>query len=370
MDFSELLAALAASGIDTLAGFDRDAALRGGLNPARVRSWQRVHEVYFGATKWTAQQRRALEQARAGGMSLHQLEYIETRLRRIDDARERWRLRHQLLAVRGDFKALQAAARRILPPAAPKPPSKKLSFTGSRGGMRGFTGWAPERQVADLESALRRDLDLDQPEAPQLMDAFLALFGGNRGGSGPAVPPAAPRPIVLVPLDAHIDILGGRGDDTLLRLTDGTTMTGAQYLATIFGKGPTQAPVAGIGEVALFHPSRGAVNLYRTQRYANTKQRVLASLTAPGCPVPGCRHGAHSCQIHHITAWQHGGETNLANLAPLCRYHNRANDDDPRAQSRGRVQMVRNVPRWVSPGGKAVANSRHGPGAMELLFNG
>ena len=370
MNFAELLESLAGLGVDALAGFDRDAALRVGLNPARVRSWQRVHEVYFGATKWTAQQRRALERARGGGLSLHQLEYIETRLARIEDARERWELRHRLLAVRGDFKALQAAARRILPPAAPKPPRKKLSFTGSRGGMRGFTGWAPERQVADLESALRRGLDLDQPEAPQLMDAFLALLGGTRANAGAVVPPAAPRPIVLVPLDTHVDILGGRGDDTLLRLTDGTTMTGAEYLNAIFGEGPAQTRAAGVGEVALFHPQRGAVNLYRTQRYANAKQRVLASLTAPGCPVPGCRHGADNCQIHHITAWRHGGETNLANLAPLCRYHNRANDDDPRAKSRGRVEMVRGAPRWVSPRGKAVANPRHGPGAMELLFGG
>jgi hypothetical protein len=31
--------------------------------------------------------------------------------------------------------------------------------------------------------------------------------------------------------------------------------------------------------------------------------------------------GFEHCQIHHVTAWERGGSTNLANLLPLCSRH-------------------------------------------------
>lgn len=38
----------------------------------------------------------------------------------------------------------------------------------------------------------------------------------------------------------------------------------------------------------------------------------------PVCARPGCSTPAGRCEMDHITEWQHGGETSLANLAPLC----------------------------------------------------
>ena len=168
-----------------------------------------------------------------------------------------------------------------------------------------------------------------------------------------------PRPLILIPLDEHINILGGDGDDTVLGLTDGTTITGAQYLTHHHG-----AEL----EVALFHPQEGAVNLYDTQRFANRKQRDLARATMPTCPVPECRHAADNCQVHHIRAWSKGGHTNMDNLAMLCRYHNRTNDDDPAHAYRGRVENIRGTPTWRSPRGYLVANTVHPYGAMTLLY--
>ena len=134
-------------------------------------------------------------------------------------------------------------------------------------------------------------------------------------------------------------------------------MTGAEFLASEFGD---------TLDVAAFHPEAGAVNLYRTQRLANTKQRDLARLAMPVCAFPGCRHGAQACEIHHVTAWKHGGETNLDNLAPLCRYHNRVNDDDPWRSKRGHIAMIRGAPWWISPHGTPVKNSNRG--AIDQLF--
>ena len=75
-----------------------------------------------------------------------------------------------------------------------------------------------------------------------------------------------PRPLLLVPVEEHCRILAGSGDDVVLGLSDGTTMTGAEYLQEHFGD---------VLEVAAFHPAAGPVNMYHTERFANQKQRDL-----------------------------------------------------------------------------------------------
>ena len=39
------------------------------------------------------------------------------------------------------------------------------------------------------------------------------------------------------------------------------------------------------------------------------------------CIIPGCDRDATWCDVHHIVHWADGGETVLANLCLLCRYH-------------------------------------------------
>ena len=182
------------------------------------------------------------------------------------------------------------------------------------------------------------------------------LLDAMRSESG--IPHAVPRPAVLVPLPEHLKILAGDGDEVLLGCSDGTTMTGAEYLQRFHG-----AEL----EVALFHPEAGPVNLYRGARFANQKQRDLLRLAQPVCAAPDCKRAADHCEAHHITPWSRGGETNLANLAPLCRYHNRVNDDVGTGR-RGRIVRRRGRLYWRSPRGYLVANRCGNRGAMELLF--
>ena len=178
---------------------------------------------------------------------------------------------------------------------------------------------------------------------------------GGRGG----VHPAVPRPLVLIPLPDYTRIINGDGDDTILGLTDGTTITGAEYLRKHHG---------GDLEVAIFHPQAGPVNLYTTHRFANTKQRDLARATLTTCPVPDCRHAADNCEVHHVDAWSQGGMTNMDNLAVVCRYHNRTNDDDPHRNHRGRIRIRNGTPTWISPRGRPAPNTTHPYGAMHQLF--
>ena len=46
------------------------------------------------------------------------------------------------------------------------------------------------------------------------------------------MPYAVPRPQLLIPLPEWVRIIRGEGDDVVLGLTDGTTITGADFLTT------------------------------------------------------------------------------------------------------------------------------------------
>jgi len=55
-----------------------------------------------------------------------------------------------------------------------------------------------------------------------------------------------------------------------------------------------------------------------------------------GCTTPGCTAPLWACEVHHITHWAHGGETNLANTELKCWRHHRNHHegkghDPPRA---------------------------------------
>jgi hypothetical protein len=63
------------------------------------------------------------------------------------------------------------------------------------------------------------------------------------------------------------------------------------------------------------------LNLGRTQRLANRAQRRAAHARDGGCVFPGCSAPASRVDLHHLWLWDHGGPTDLANLATLCRFH-------------------------------------------------
>ena len=362
--FAALVAGLT-NPIETLASFDAQVLIDAGCNPSHIRTWAKVHTVYYGKTKFTRKQANAITVARSTKKSLDQLAYIEGQLVPIADPAEKWRLRLALLSVPGDYKTLQRRAKTIVPEVDKPAPTPTVGFGRSRKKRRPIIITAREEDAAAIEFASRQGLG-DGPAGPQMYEALMSILGlrPDAEGEGDAalarVAPAVPRPLILIPLEDHITIVGGDGDDTVLGLTDGTTITGAEYLAQNFGEQL---------EVAVFHPQAGAVNLYDTQRFANRKQRDLARALSPTCPVPDCRHAADNCQVHHIQAWSRGGLTNMDNLAMLCRYHNRTNDDDPAHAHRGRVENIRGAPMWRSPRGHLVANTTHPYGAMTLLYS-
>lgn len=217
---------------------------------------------------------------------------IEKKLHHIADAALQWALRRR--------------AKEIVPAPPPKTPRAKVVVSAPRMGMRSMMVTGTERDITDIETPLRTDLNPTLPESEQMLGPLLDVLRSDTTG----IPRAAPRPIVLVPMEEHVKILAGDGDEVLLGLTDGTTITGAEYLQRTHGEAL---------EVALFYPEEGPINLYRSARFANQKQRDLLRVAQPVCSAPDCRRAADHCEFHHIVPWARGGHTNLANLAPLCR---------------------------------------------------
>lgn len=340
--------------IDVLEHFDKQQALDAGFSPSKVREWEHAHEAYFGTTNSAAKQRQALEKARRSGLSLDQLCMIERELRRIKHLRTRNKLRLALLSLRGCYKAVMALVKQRIPKVE-TPRENGVRFSKSKDRKRTMTLTHDEALIADIEHAITHGLDLQRPAMEQMLERLLAILRGTSSGVSAAVR----RPIVLIPVESHLKLLRGEADEATFGLTDGTTITGAELLQQGYGD---------VLEVATFHPQAGPINLYRTERYANQKQRDLARMATPVCPVPGCRHASDNCQLHHIDAWSRGGETNLDNLAVLCRYHNQVNDDDPSRPIRGRTEIIDGRTRWISPSGVPVENSYHPYSAMSLLF--
>ena len=152
--FTDLVDTLAGA-VDALAEFDDQYAIRAGLDPNQVSAWAGVREVYFGATSYTRKQARALQLARR--FSLHQLVLIERRLKRLP-VNERWAPRLELLQVSGNYRALEQAARDLLPDDN-RTPEDGVRFSKSKNGKRKFSGSGDEHVLAALEQRLRDGLD-------------------------------------------------------------------------------------------------------------------------------------------------------------------------------------------------------------------
>ncbi len=68
-------------------------------------------------------------------------------------------------------------------------------------------------------------------------------------------------------------------------------------------------------------PTRHVLDVGRSYRTAPPKLRRALTVRDGGCAVPGCDLDASRCEAHHITYWEHHGETAIANMVLLCAKH-------------------------------------------------
>jgi len=63
------------------------------------------------------------------------------------------------------------------------------------------------------------------------------------------------------------------------------------------------------------------LDLKREVRFATAHQRRVLAVRDGGCVFPGCGAQPSWCDAHHLIYWEHHGDTDLHNLALLCRHH-------------------------------------------------
>lgn len=357
-----------AAGIELVAGV-------AGLSFEQLRAWGpesaarsllALFDVYFASTSFTRKQARAVAAARASGHDLPTLLLIECFAGRLKKQRQAWDLRIELCGIAGDEKAVARYARKRIrelnPPPAPKP-----GVTIRRGKeLSKLTLTAPAALIEDLRpnideddpvgsfTAAFREGRLARPVAKTLAVMELPEYATILGRLGD---PSTPRPDSADPASAAPITPNSPSDqpttsscadesrdnaapdlgDIVIQLSNGAKITGKELI---------ERELAEEGLVMLVDRVKGPVELHRTQRVASEKQRIMACGEQPTCAWDRCLCGADYSQIHHITEWRHGGETNPENLTPLCKYHNAING----LPGRGRIVRENGKIKWVPAG--------------------
>lgn len=99
------------------------------------------------------------------------------------------------------------------------------------------------------------------------------------------------------------------------------------------------------GIIPMLLGSRSQVHdVGRKTRSINAGLRRVLVTRDRGCTFPGCTRPPRHCEAHHVRHWSDGGETNLANLALLCRRHH-----DLVHHSEWQIEMVHGVPVFRPP---------------------
>jgi hypothetical protein len=99
---------------------------------------------------------------------------------------------------------------------------------------------------------------------------------------------------------------------------------------------------------------RVPVDVGRTQRLATAAQhRAIESLHTT-CAIADCTVPVTMCELHHVHHWEHGGQTNLANLIPMCSYHHHRSHEQKWQHI---VNPDRSITTTMESGGKSVAHT-------------
>ena len=176
-------------------------------------------------------------------------------------------------------------------------------------------------------------LDLDERRAKALgLLADTSLAGGEGAGG---------RQLVIY---AHHDTRDAHGTVSIEGVSPtGSTIT-VEQLAEWCHHANTQVSIRPVLDLA---------EEIRTDAYAPTDRlREQVILTCPTCVFPGCGKSARGCDLDHITPWHHGGRTESANLAPLCRLHHRLKTFGYWTYRR----LTKTTFEWTSPMGRIYLN--------------
>ena len=347
-----------------------------GIEISLAKNYTKLADTLFSPCDSPLIQREAIALAEQRELSVNHLLMINKHAKKLKARGAAWKLRAELIAREGSLEEVEAYAKtRVTEEGGNKPKQRGVRVGRVIDGLRTISITDTQRRITDLEKTLDAAVenDNDRPRSEALLEPFWDLVEG--GGTGLIKPEY--RTVIAIGLEDFAKVSCGKGEEVIVALSDGTTMTGAEFI---------NAAMAGsLGDklyVGLFHPTAGPVNLYEA-RFASERLRTLAMAENLVCPWPDCNVPADRCQVHHIDSHKNGGHTKPSNLTMLCKYHNGVNDDDGLATpgrqrrkrpkrgkpSRGRMRRHRGKVRLHTPGGKLVGNTHDlsNMGAMDLI---
>ena len=144
-------------------------------------------------------------------------------------------------------------------------------------------------------------------------------------------------------------------EDLVQRLGYGTTSDGALIPAREVLKLAHEADIV----PAVMSRGGAVLELGRTRRIASNAQTHALIARDHGCSFPGCGRPPEWAERHHIVEWVDGGNTDLANLTLLCRYHHHhfaSRGWSCRINEQGLPEW--RPPRWVDRDQRPLVNSR------------
>lgn len=243
------------------------------------------------------------------------------------------------------------------PPGAPgrpcggpgAPPGPKVGTLRLRHHHGGGTveGWLAAEDFAALESVLMgmaRSVERDPvtggfvalPErlARALMD--LVRAGGGAGGAEGAVVP----PTVVVHCD--VGLLSGEADGTSVGVVEGVGPVAAEVIRRLACDAQLRLALEADGVT---------LDLGRARRSPSARLGREVLRRDQTCRFPGC--GARRfLEVHHVVWWDHGGATDLDNLAAHCaRDHHRIHHGGWRVEGHANAEL-----RYTSPEGRTLVS--------------
>lgn len=276
----------------------------------------KAHEMLFDRTKFSRYQERCRRSAE--GKSGETLIVIAETSGRIKDEKARWEFREELCALNLGPNSMKTLANKRVKEIQPTVRKPKVAYARHDGNMASCTITADRATIEDLRAQI------------QTVDDVTALFDGS------LLPKQKGNLHIIIHDEQLRKILDG--EEVRLQMTNGAEISSTEIMERasddlLFG--------------TIMNQVLGPIDAFETARFANFKQRLMLSAQYPTCVWDDCRVPLSECEIHHIEPWVTGGPTNLNNLVPLCKYHNRINDDARAGSSRGYVIKMDNKVRRV-----------------------
>ena len=256
-----------------------------GIALSTAKQYATLADVLFGPADSPRLQRDSVALAEQRGLSVEHLLMVNKHAKKLKKRGAAWKLRAELIAHEGSFEEVNAyGLKRQNWREKPKEPGVRVSR--SKDGLRTLTVTDTQRRITDFEKTLDATDTSDQPRSTALLEAFWKRVEGGGGVLRPEY-----RTVIAIGLDDFAKVSCGNGDEVIVGLSDGTTMTGAELINAALSGALGENLYAG-----LFHPTAGPVNLCEA-RFASLKQRVMATAetlcargqTAP-CPPIDARY--------------------------------------------------------------------------------